>query len=301
MKRQDINIRDPYVLVHKNTYYLYGTRSQTTWTDAEGFDCYVSKDLEHWDGPIEIFKRTKDFFATQNFWAPEVYAYRDAFYMVTTLGAKDRNKGIYVLKAKQPTGPFELISGCISPEEWSAIDGTLYFEDNVPYLIFSHSFETSPDGHMCLLTLSDQLTEAISQPVTLFSAADAPWSKPVPFAKEEFGKDGDVYFTDGPSLFKDEHGKLLMLWSSWGQSGYAIGIARSESNSIHGPWTQLKSPIFSENGGHAMVFRDLTNQLRMAYHFPNDKYQERPQFAHLQFNNESYHLDNHIDSQESLL
>ncbi len=64
MKRQDINIRDPFVLVHDNKYYLYGTRSATTWSDAEGFDCYISEDLENWQGPIEIFKRSEDFFAT---------------------------------------------------------------------------------------------------------------------------------------------------------------------------------------------------------------------------------------------
>lgn len=31
MKREDINIRDPYVLVDDGKYYLYGTRSKTCW------------------------------------------------------------------------------------------------------------------------------------------------------------------------------------------------------------------------------------------------------------------------------
>jgi hypothetical protein len=64
MKRQDINIRDPYVLVHGGFYYLYGTRSDTAWSRADGFDCYVSRDLSEFDGPFEIFHRPEGFLQT---------------------------------------------------------------------------------------------------------------------------------------------------------------------------------------------------------------------------------------------
>lgn len=57
MKTTEINIRDPYILVHGGKYYLYGTRSATCWGAADGFDCYVSEDKENWKGPIEIFHR----------------------------------------------------------------------------------------------------------------------------------------------------------------------------------------------------------------------------------------------------
>ncbi len=57
MKTTEINIRDPYILVHEGKYYLYGTRSATCWGTADGFDCYVSEDRENWEGPIEIFHR----------------------------------------------------------------------------------------------------------------------------------------------------------------------------------------------------------------------------------------------------
>ncbi|MBD3948591.1 hypothetical protein I4Q36_08570 [Tuanshanicoccus lijuaniae] len=68
MKRESVNIRDPYIVVYNQMYYLYGTRSETTWSEANGFDCYMSSDLENWDGPIEIFKRNDEFFATKNYW-----------------------------------------------------------------------------------------------------------------------------------------------------------------------------------------------------------------------------------------
>ena len=45
MKNTEINIRDPFVLVEDGTYYMYGTRAATCWGAADGFDCYVRKDI----------------------------------------------------------------------------------------------------------------------------------------------------------------------------------------------------------------------------------------------------------------
>ncbi len=56
-----------------------------------------------------------------------------------------------------------------------------------------------------------------SEITTLFSAEEALWAKPIPFAKVEFGMEGDVYFTDGPSVYKKKNGQLVILWSSWGR------------------------------------------------------------------------------------
>ena len=48
MKNTEINIRDPFVLVEDGPYYMYGTRAATCWGAADGFDCYVSKDMDDW-------------------------------------------------------------------------------------------------------------------------------------------------------------------------------------------------------------------------------------------------------------
>lgn len=281
MKTNEINIRDPYVLLHNGCYYLYGTRSATCWGPADGFDCYTSEDMENWHGPIEIFHRPKGFFADQAYWAPECIYYKDAFYLITTFGAQNMKKGIYILKSDNPTGPFEIYSERLTPEDWACIDGTIYFDDNIPYLIFSHSFEDTPDGDMCVMQLSGDLTKSVSESITLFSAGEADWVKPIPFAKAEFGMDGDVYFTDGPCVTKMEDEKLYMTWSSWSVCGYAVGVAVSDTGSIDGPWRQLDTPLFPENGGHGMMFRDNNGKLMFTLHFPNDKYKERPMFAEL--------------------
>ena len=278
MTRTEINIRDPFVLVYGDKYYLYGTRSETCWSEADGFDCYVSGDLKEFEGPIEVFHRPEGFFADREYWAPECYHYRGAFYFVTTFGAAGRKKGIYILKSDSPTGPFTPYSERLTPEDWTSIDATLYFEDETPYLVFSHTFEEAPDGDFCAMRLSPDLRRPAEAPYTLFTAQQAPWAKPVPFAKQEFGLDGDIYFSDGPSLMKLEDGRLYMILSSWSVNGYAVGVAVSDSGRMAGPWKLQYAPLYPENGGHGMFFKSLDGTLVFTLHYPNDKYQEHPTF-----------------------
>ena len=93
MKCEEINIRDPFVLVYDNIYYMYGTRGKNAFKGEEyGFDVYKSKDLINWQGPIEVFHRPENFFSKSNYWAPEVYAIKDRFYMFATFA--NISKGI---------------------------------------------------------------------------------------------------------------------------------------------------------------------------------------------------------------
>lgn len=283
MKLEDINIRDPFILPWEGTYYLYGTRSATCWGKAEGFDCYTSRDLENWEGPTEIFHRPKDLPLDENYWAPECYVIDGWFYFLTTLGGEHTKKGLYWLSSDSPVGPFSLYSGRLTPEDWTCIDGTLYREDGRDYMVFSRSFEDSPEGGtICLAELSADRKTAVSEPVILFHAKEADWTVPVPFAKEEFGIEGDVYFSDGPFLVKEKDGSLRMLWSSWGERGYAVGEAVSKTGSVFGPWTQIKKPFFPENGGHGMIFRRFDGKRMYVLHYPDDKYKEHPLFTPLE-------------------
>lgn len=280
MKTNEINIRDPYILCHEERYYLYGTRSATTWGLADGFDCYVSEDLENWQGPIEIFHNDGDFWADRCYWAPECYYYKGSFYLVASFRSADRNLGTQILIADSPTGPFHPHSdGPVTPKDWNCLDGTLYFSANgTPYMIFGHSFEDNPNGEMHAIELTRDLRAAVDQPKLLFEASTAPWSVPIPFAKKEFGIDGDVYFVDGPCMYRTDSGKLLMLWSSWGAKGYAVGMAYSDNGEIDGKWHHLETPLYGENGGHGMLFQSKAKEWKYALHYPNDLYKERPQF-----------------------
>jgi hypothetical protein len=75
--------------------------------------------------------------------------------------------------------------------------------------------------------------------------------------------------------------ELLMLWSSFSEGGYTIGIARSASGGLPGPWKQDAEPLYSSDGGHCMTFRDFDGNPWLSLHRPNDTPNERPIFLPL--------------------
>lgn len=283
MITEAINVRDPFVLPHDGRYYLYGTRSATAWGPASGFDCYVSRDLKSWDGPHVVFENDGSFWADRCYWAPECYHHNGAFYLVATFASQQRRLGIQVLRAASPLGPFIPHSdGPVTPADMACLDGTLFFAEDAPWLVFSQSFEQDPRGCMCVMPLTGDLRAPDGGIKTLFRAQEAPWAVPFPYAKQELGRDEDMYLSDGPALHRTRDGALLMLWSSFGQGGYTVGVSVSNGGFLDDGWTHLPTPLFDGNGGHGMLFHGFGGQLYYALHHPNDKGKEHPVFLPLQ-------------------
>ena len=105
----------------------------------------------------------------------------------------------------------------------------------------------------------------------LFRASEAAWAKPF----EAHGRRNN-HVNDGPFLHRLATGQLLMLWSTIGHEGYAMGYAISESGNVLGRWQQSDAPIYRRDGGHGMLFRDFAGRLWMTLHHPNDTPNERP-------------------------
>lgn len=272
--RTEINIRDPFVLVHEGKYYLYGTRGPECWGNkATGLDCYVSTDLENFEGPIEVFTPPEGFWADRNFWAPEVHKYKGAFYMFVSFKAEGVCRGTQILKADSPLGPFKVHSdGPVTPRDWECLDGTFYVEPaegNRPYMIFCHEWVQITDGTICAVQLSDDLTHAVGEPKLLFHATEAPWIVDI--------RNGN-YVTDGPFMHIADDGEITLLWSSFGKGGYTMGLAKSESGTIAGPWKQVEKPLFDKDGGHGMIFKSLDGKIMGTLHSPNKDLEERPVF-----------------------
>jgi arabinan endo-1,5-alpha-L-arabinosidase len=143
------------------------------------------------------------------------------------------------------------------------LDGTLWLEDGVSYMVFCHEWVQIKDGTIEYVRLKDDLSEMIGEPIRLFDGSDAAWSK----KSDPYG----CHVTDGPSLYKSRSGKLFMIWSSGGDAGYTTGIAVSESGKLAGPWRQQTEPIYGQDGGHGMLFTTFEGRLMMALHAPNDR------------------------------
>lgn len=274
LKTQDIRIRDPFILPHPETetYFLYGTTDENVWGGkGTGFDVYKSKDLENWDGPYPAFRPNGNFWADHHFWAPEVHFYGGRFYMFASFKAVDTCRGTQILVSDQPLGPYTpLTDEPVTPRDWECLDGTLYVDRKKhPWLIFCHEWLQVQDGEICAIRLSEDLKTAIAEPIILFRASEANWTVPAHDAN---------YVTDGPFIYQTSSRKLLMLWSSRGKSGYAIGVSYSQSGDITGPWFHHKNELFDKDGGHGMLFHTFEGQLMLTIHTPNTTPKERTAF-----------------------
>lgn len=277
MKSSEIQIRDPFILPLKSEgkYYLYGTTDANCWGGAAiGFNAYASSDLVNWDGPYAVFRKPEGFWADLNYWAPEVYKYKGKYYMFASFKAEGVCRGTQILMANSPLGPFEPHSdGPVTPRDWECLDGTFYVDDNgTPWIIFCHEWVQIYDGTVCALQLSEDLSCSIGKPIKLFKASDAEWSNAF-----QTINDNKCYVTDGPFIYKNESGDILIIWSTMGKEGYTIGFAKSESG-ISGPWIQAQQPLYKKDGGHGMVFRDFNGNLKFTIHTPNMTPNERPVF-----------------------
>ena len=275
MTLDQIQIRDPFVVVENGLYYLFGSTDPDIWqAPGQGFQAYRSVDLVHFEGPFDAFVPPANFWGEKNFWAPEVHRYNGRYYMLATFWGRG-TRGCQILSSDTILGPYrEHSEGTITPADWLSLDATLYVEKGQPYAVFCHEWIQVGDGEMAVVPLSHDLKRATEKPQILFTATEAPWVTKL----SDWGKEG--YITDGPFLYTTSEGVLLMLWSSYREGRYAIGYARS-SGGIRGPWTQCPQPLFEADGGHGMIFRTLEGELKLAIHSPNDSPRERAQFLSL--------------------
>ena len=270
MKREDIYIRDPFVFVEDNI----GTTDENCWSGkAKSFLGYKSEDLENFEGPYILFENSDDFWANENFWGPELYKIKGKYYTVASFYKEGKNRAVQILVCDEVFGKYIPLEKPFTPKEWVCLDATLYEEDGKLYTVFSHEWVQCRDGEMVLGILEKNLIDLKGEPVVLFKASSGPWVVPLDPVK-------NTYVTDAPFIYKLSNGNLAMLWSSFGKNGYAIGQLISQ-NGIKGPWIHIKEPLFSNNGGSAMIFV-FKGKTYISFHHPNAPHmKERPFFLEI--------------------
>ena len=254
-------LRDPFVVVEDDAYYMYGSEWKLYKNTSGSLD-------GEW---VELDKKwvvNPPAFAHEIRWAPEVHKYNGAYYLFTTyMSLKTGFRGCATFKADNPEGPFvEISDGVFTPKDKSSIDATLYVdEDGQPWVVYVDEHVTAPDkiGRMAIAKMDKELTKMISEPIEIFRA-DSP----------DFPL---LNVTDGCFLYKTKEGNLLMLWSNYQTPGeYCVMVAQSDNGKIDGNWIQPKVPIFTKrlndntfDGGHPMIFTDRDGQKYMSIHSPN--------------------------------
>lgn len=281
----DIKIRDPFVLpvAAERAYYLYGTTDKLPSGNhrGEGFDTFRSCDLIHWEGPFPAFRPKPGFWGTNRFWAPEVHAWRNRYYMFATFSSDISPLGTQILVSDDPLGPFRLHSPePVTPTGCACLDGTLYLEnDGQPWMIFSRDWPQIDVGRYSALPLREDLRAAAGPAFDLFAVNAAPWVRTPPW-QEERTSNGlpPCFVADGAWPFRMPDGELCLLFSSWNETNYATGLARSASGELRGPWLPDDTAFFSDNGGHAMIFSGFDGTTYLTLHQPNSPPPEHPRF-----------------------
>lgn len=304
---KDLYVRDPFIVPNQSTgeYFMYkaGQVKNDAGREVMGVVAYKSRDLKSWTGPYAVFATPEDNWAPGPIWAPEVHEYKGKYYLFATLNThvewkkkeegwpKYTHRGTQIFVATSPLGPFLPFEKLPhTPLDEMALDGTLWEENGVPYMIYCHEWVQEIDGTMKIVRLKSDLSAPADTPKRLFNASAAEWSTGT---KHIDGRTS--YVTDGCFLYTGKTGKLLMIWSSFKNGQYAIGVASSYTGSVFGPWVQQKETLFDQHGGHGMLFRTFDGRLVLTFHSPNSPGgSERAQLYEIEDTGETLVLKGHL-------
>ena len=225
-----LHMGDPFVIQHEGSYYLFGTNAPN-----EGFKCWVSTDLVHWQPKGWACQESPETWAKSHYWAPEVEFYRGKFYMTYSAmnKASDPPRLLIALAVSdKPEGPYQDLHAPWFDFGYSAIDGHIFLDDDgKPYLYFSRNgFRDGYSfGIMYGVALADDLSKPVGEPVKLMEA-DQPWEK-VRYAENRCN--------EGAFVLKHE-GRYYMTYSAnhTGFPHYGIGYATADKPL--GPWVKAE-------------------------------------------------------------
>ena len=153
MKRSDLHIRDPFVLVHDGKYYLLGTTGENSWGKGSNLVLYESRDLENFTEKC-VMVQPQYLAGYTNVWAPELHEYRGKFYLIFSVFREDKGRGSVIFVSDGLNGDFKPLTGeYITPAGWGCLDATLFVYRGAPYLCFSNEWTTpiTGDGDLSLI------------------------------------------------------------------------------------------------------------------------------------------------------
>ena len=247
---------------------------------------------------VSAVVRSLNQWSIRSVWAPEMHKYEGRYYLFLTFDSSwefpeqwDQwftwpprvRRASQVLVSDSPLGPFRPFSNEPTlPAEMMTLDATLWVEDGVPWMVFCQEWVQIVDGSVSMVQLRPDLSEIVGEPQVLFRGSAAPWARNDPPHRS--------WVTDAPWLHRSRSGKLFMLWSSFGDGGYTVGIAVSESGKLAGPWVQQAEPIYAEDGGHPMLFRTFDGTLMMTLHSPNSGPNQRIHFFEMEDTGETLRI-----------
>ena len=265
------HIGDPFVLYDEASgkYYMYCTGGK--------FKCWSSDSFSSWTYEGEVYTATDKSFGTQSYWAPEVYKWNGAYYMVysaarpaeESLSTAGLRHSIGLAKADSPAGPFtDVYDHPLYAPDYSVIDASLLFDDDGKIYLFyaKDCSENVVDGKKTSqvfgIELASDLGSTVGEPV-LLATPTAAWEK----------QSGSTLWNEGPCVFK-QNGTYYLLFTAnyYASAAYSVGYATSASP-LGTYQKAAENPILRGDGvytsgtGHCSVTRSPDGtEMYMVYH-----------------------------------
>ena len=271
-KTNNLYLADPTILLNNGLYYLYGTVERDA---SNGFLVYTSTDLENWEGPKgakEGYALKKgDAFGESAFWAPQVFSYKNKFYMAYTA-----NEQIAIAESDSPLGPFVNPTKQAYDTSTKQIDPFIYIDPDGKKYIYHVRFDKG--NNLYIAGMSDDLMQIKSGTIKNCIKASDFW---------ENTKKADWPVTEGPTIIKYKD-LYYMIYSAndFRNPDYAVGYATSKS--LDGPWVKSNwNPIISSKNtgvnstGHGDIFFDLEGAMWYVFHTHNSETKVVPRKAAL--------------------
>ena len=267
IKTNITGIGDPFVLTYDGRYYMYSTSA------PDGFKCYSSSNLIDWTDEGYVLKDST--WGENCFWAPEVYYFKNSFYILyTARWKKNHSLRTGLAKSSSPLGPFiDIFDGPLFDLGYATIDATILFDnDNRNYLYFvrdcsEYIVDNVHTSAIYVVEVDDSLTKFIGTP-RMISTPDCMLERTI---------NKEWCWNEGPALLHMNNRYYLNYsMNCYDNKNYSVGC--SESDSPLGPFTKYSNnPIlkYKENEysgpGHNNFFKDLkTNELLTSFHIHTD-------------------------------
>ena len=262
-QKQPVALADPFIMLHENTYYAYGTN------DKDGIAVYTSDDLVNWQKQSALALHKDDSWGDRWFWAPEVYyiPQEKKFYMYYSV-----DEHISVATSDSPAGPFRQDIQKPIIEDEKCIDNSLFIDDDGKAYL---SFVRFTDGN------NIWVAEMESDLKTMKKETMKPCIHVTEAWENELGR-----VTEGSFIVKHK-GIYYMIYSANDYQSPNYGVGYATASSPMEAWVKYdKNPVFQKPDdlvgvGHSAIFKDKEGKLRMVFHAHHDKENIHPRLMYI--------------------
>ena len=246
-----VDLADPFIMLHEDIYYAYGTNS------PDGIEVYTSDDLKVWEKAPQLALHKDNSYGDRWFWAPEVYNINEKFYIYYSA-----DEHICVATSDSPLGPFvqEIQEPMFKGEK--ASDNSLFIDDDgTPYLFF----DRFNDGlNIWVAELQDDYKTIKTQTLHKCINVSQEWEEIWPRVNE------------GSFVIK-HNGIYYMTYSANSYESQFYGIGCATATDIMGEWIKYPdNPLLQKPGslvgvGHSAMFKDKDGALKKVFHAHNNE------------------------------